>query len=780
VPDAIESVISEHVGRLSSRSRAVLEVAAVLGRETTRAELCKLADAADVDDVVREASELGVVGARGETIAFRHILFREELHRALPATRRAALHVAAAERFARLGEAGDDDALSRAAHHELEAARAGGDIGRAASRARRAASRAVRRHAYEEAASLLERAIALLEGAGELDDARGCEILLDWGEALVLSGLGARGRDVSARAAALAKAIGERRLLVRSALVYGSEILTGRRDERMIALLRDALDAVGPEPSADRAWVMARLSSALVPTPANDDEPMHLATDAIAMARGSGDRRALLPVLQFAVAGAGSQMDARSRGALLDELLLLAGEGDRPAVAIAMMPWAIASALERGDPAAADRRMIELERLAAPLPQPTYRARLPLARAVRASLENRFEDADRVLAEIQALAEATDSPQVRFLLAFARLGRHHARPEAERLVADEASVTSAVRTFESGAVFEGVYRGMMARAGVYPLEEARAFVRSEVAPRFPLYSAVMPAAGPAGYAATLVGDRALAEALLPCLARNETASPLILLAGCAGSLGPTSLLLAETEVLLEHPEEARRHYHRAIAFAESIRAHAYAERARAGLARLGDGAPPASRAAPRALRAAPTEIALVREGETWALTAGGETIRLKDSKGLAYLATLLAHAGEEVHVVQLVGAGEDSVGDAGPMLDEAAKASYRRRATDLRLEIEEATAAADVGRAERAREELDALGGELARAVGLGGRDRRAASAVERMRVNVQRRVRDALARISAQSPAIGRYLEASVRTGTFCSFTAAWSENGR
>jgi non-specific serine/threonine protein kinase len=110
------------------------------------------------------------------------------------------------------------------------------------------------------------------------------------------------------------------------------------------------------------------------------------------------------------------------------------------------------------------------------------------------------------------------------------------------------------------------------------------------------------------------------------------------------------------------------------------------------------------------------------------------------------------------------------------VLDEAAKAAYRARAADLREALDDATARGDVGRAEKARDELDALGEELARAVGLGGRDRKAGSVVERMRVNVQRRLRDAIDRVAAQSPALGRYLEASVRTGAFCSYAPAWS----
>ncbi|HWB81477.1 MAG TPA: hypothetical protein VG755_41230, partial [Nannocystaceae bacterium] len=60
---------------------------------------------------------------------------------------------------------------------------------------------------------------------------------------------------------------------------------------------------------------------------------------------------------------------------------------------------------------------------------------------------------------------------------------------------------------------------------------------------------------------------------------------------------------------------------------------------------------------------------------------------------------------------------------------------------------------------------------QLAAAVGLGGRDRRAASNVERARINVQRRIKDALRRIRAEDAALARYLEATVHTGTYCVY---------
>jgi len=109
--------------------------------------------------------------------------------------------------------------------------------------------------------------------------------------------------------------------------------------------------------------------------------------------------------------------------------------------------------------------------------------------------------------------------------------------------------------------------------------------------------------------------------------------------------------------------------------------------------------------------------------------------------------------------------------DAGPQLDEAAKRAYRDRLAELDAEVAEAESWNDPERAARAREEIAALAGELSRAVGLSGRDRKAASASERARQSVTKAIRDALRRIREEDVALGEHLARSVRTGLYCSY---------
>ena len=180
----------------------------------------------------------------------------------------------------------------------------------------------------------------------------------------------------------------------------------------------------------------------------------------------------------------------------------------------------------------------------------------------------------------------------------------------------------------------------------------------------------------------------------------------------------------------------------------------------------------------------------VREGDFWTLAFGGEVARARDSKGMRAIAFLLGQPGEEVHASAVAAAlegrpaasrgarhvAEDGLragglGDAGAVLDARAKEAYRQRVRDLDEELAEAEAWNDPERAARAREERDALLRELSSAVGLGGRDRKAASAAERARINVTRRIKAAIAHLERVHPALAAHLAASIRTGTFCSY---------
>ena len=168
-----------------------------------------------------------------------------------------------------------------------------------------------------------------------------------------------------------------------------------------------------------------------------------------------------------------------------------------------------------------------------------------------------------------------------------------------------------------------------------------------------------------------------------------------------------------------------------------------------------------------------------REDDYWLVVFAGHTVRLRDLKGMRYLARLLADPGREHHVLDLVAvetghAGSmprSAFGDAGELLDASAKEAYRRRLAEIDDDIEQANAAGDGERAAQADAERDFLIRELAGAFGLGGRDRKAASASERARAGVTRAIRQAMTRIAEHHPQLGEHLERTIRTGTYCAY---------
>jgi hypothetical protein len=138
------------------------------------------------------------------------------------------------------------------------------------------------------------------------------------------------------------------------------------------------------------------------------------------------------------------------------------------------------------------------------------------------------------------------------------------------------------------------------------------------------------------------------------------------------------------------------------------------------------------------------------------------------------LARLVGDPGREWHVLDLSPSGSmgSTEGGIGAGLDGTAKAAYRRRIGELRADLDEAEERNDGERVELIRAELAALTTEIARCVGLGGRDRPTGSASERARVRVTRALRSAIDRIQGELPLLGAHLDYAVRTGTYCSYT--------
>jgi len=202
MPPTIQALLAARIERLRPDERTVLERAAVIGRQFSRAALAELLprDVADLDRVLEALRRSELVESDsgwflGEpALRFHHVLTRDAAYRRLLKNRRAELH----ERFAdwvlrRVGDEAPHDEtigwhLEQAHQHlsELGPVHARGrELGERAARYLGAAGRrALERDDLPLAASLLGRAVARLDE----DDPARAELALDWCEALLSAG----------------------------------------------------------------------------------------------------------------------------------------------------------------------------------------------------------------------------------------------------------------------------------------------------------------------------------------------------------------------------------------------------------------------------------------------------------------------------------------------------------------------------------------------------------------------------------------------------------------
>jgi tetratricopeptide (TPR) repeat protein len=162
-----------------------------------------------------------------------------------------------------------------------------------------------------------------------------------------------------------------------------------------------------------------------------------------------------------------------------------------------------------------------------------------------------------------------------------------------------------------------------------------------------------------------------------------------------------------------------------------------------------------------------------RTGDTRTIGFAGRDVVLQDLKGMRYVARLLRDPGREVHVLDLAAdEGGPVLPQQGlPVLDEEARAAYRRRLREVEEDLDEAQRDHDLARQELAERDRDYLIAELSRAVGLGGRARTVGGDAERARTSVTRSIRYAIARVGEHHPTLAAHLDRAVRTGTYCCY---------
>ena len=817
----VREVVGRRLRRLSADCNAVLTVAAVLGREFDVGVLLRssslepecvigaLEEAARAHLVADTATELG-------RVRFSHALIHEAVYRMLDAPRRIRLHRRVGEVLEELYGTHPESHLTELAHHFFQAAPAG-EAARAMAYAERAARWAHERLAYEEAVGHYTRALQALELARPADAPRRCELLLALGGAQVAAGEAERATETFERAAEVARAIHAAEPLARAALGCGARSDPLRLNVRLIDLLEEARRALDGRDGALRARVLARLAREL----GCGERGVSLALEAAGTARRLGDRLTLTSVLidkRFALWGPD---DLETRLAEATEILGLAEGSGRREIAVVAHLYRVIDLLESGRIAEVDCELKALSRRAEELRQPWYLQHAAALGAMRARLDGRYEDAERLAqTALEAGLRAQDpSAPTTYAGHMANLCRERgglADLEADFkrfardypalglvayvlpwLYSELAREVDARREFERVAArdFTDIPRDMNWLGALVLLSEACAFL------------------GDTPRAATLY------QLLQPYAAR------VVVVGFGALCFGSASLYLGRLAATLSRWDDAERHFDEALAVNRRLGAgplvahtqHAHGvmllarrrpgdtERAvqllqqalcaaeSLGMTRLAEkvsarGVLP-SAASPTVRERKGGDDNLFRwEGDYWTIAFEGAVLRLRDMRGLHYLAELLDNPGRELLAADLasgcrrgakagptptwVGShNRRELDDAGDVLDARTIAAYKDRLQDLQDALTEAQAFNDPARGARIQGEIDFILRQLTQGVGLGGRRRKAGSYGERARVNVCKGIKAALHRVAERHSALGRHLVATVRTGAFCSY---------
>jgi hypothetical protein len=817
VPPSVRAAIGSRVALLDAATRDTLAAASVLGRDFSRITLSGVLERSpdELREPIQHALAHGMLLENEPgSLEFSHALVREELYRSLPEPRRADLHARAAAILEHAGAL--ESSLGEVATHLLAGSGAVG-AERALAGAERAARRALSRFAFEDAAAIMQQALAALEPS--LTDRRAlCRAYILLGEARVR--MHADGRAACTRAAAIARELGDSVLIADAGLALGAEISIAVVSDTLVSLLEEALGGLPSEPSALRARVLARLAAALQPA-VDPRVPVQRAREAIEMARSLGDSETLRVVLYGAGAALVDYAPPEERIDVDQETLRLAQiAGDRLQAFRARLRLFV-DHMELGEVFAADAVLLALTELAHELGRPRQLWYAAMFQAARALLGGRFADADRWLERALEVGAQQDDPVLQLSLDSYRLGDAMTRGETN-LRPWIPSWPPMLKPAPLAGVYPDLWAGYVLAHEGNP--EAALGRIAHLSVHEPAISHEPVALNFMAQIYILARDRAGAEAVLPYVAERRGHFVSWGIFGLC-TLGPFTGVLARIEALLGRWSDAERDFRAAIAeaaragafpalaemYCELARAlldHGGADQARAArrellhclelarerelelfeararhmLSSLDERPAPAAARAQVTVEAASAsaaprpgtalEFSLTREGDVWLVARGAKSFRLKDSRGLQMLSVLIESPGRELHALALGGGGDPATGgDAGSVIDLRAAQAYRERLEDLRDAERDAEDMGDSARLSAVREEIEQLAQQLAAGVGLGGRERRAASVAERARTNVQRRLKDAISRIEKCDPELGRYLSWTVRTGTFCVF---------
>lgn len=399
IPNGVRAVVAHRLARLSPECREALVVGAAIGRDfhgeivaaaqgRTPAEVLDTVEAAVAANILTESS------AQRGRYSFAHALIQEVLYDDLRPGDRIGLHRRLGDALERHHRDDPGPYVAELAHHYFEAM-PDGDAEPALRFCARAAEAANRQLAYEEAVAHYDRALEAL-GRHDADDAqRRCELLLALAHTQWSLGETSTARETFLRAASAAREAGNAPLLARAAVGYGDRypgLQIGVRDETLIGLLEEALEALGDTDDPPVAEVRGRLAQALIFSDQTDLRTS-LARSAIEVARRRGDPRELGLVLQHALLALWFPDNVTERLEMSEEMDTLGQNTGMLDVSLTAKGWRLAFLMEAGEMDTFRRELEDYAEASEVLKQPVYRYVTHLRRTMLCLLEGRYEEA---------------------------------------------------------------------------------------------------------------------------------------------------------------------------------------------------------------------------------------------------------------------------------------------------------------------------------------------------------------------------------------------------
>jgi len=186
-----------------------------------------------------------------------------------------------------------------------------------------------------------------------------------------------------------------------------------------------------------------------------------------------------------------------------------------------------------------------------------------------------------------------------------------------------------------------------------------------------------------------------------------------------------------------------------------------------------------------------------RDGDFWDICYQGRACKVKDSKGLVYIATLLEQPEREAHVFELnqaangaqsdmtdpmlsnmsgetlesIGLSVGDLGDAGEVMTPEGKQRLRLAIQQFDDQIADAEEVGLSDEADRLKEQKTLVFEHLASSMGLGGRTRKSASTVEKARKAVTQAIQRSIRSFEKTHPPLNTHLANTITTGTTCIY---------